>query len=87
MNQNHLSWDATTAFFAAVAQAIHSIDETPLETRSSTTFLQVLDAALEQIGQFYPHLELEERDQLLQLSRELKKAIKHQPWVGFENLL
>ena len=86
-DQTRLSRNATTAFLAAVVQAVHSIDETPPENRSSTTFLQILDAALEQIGQFYPHLERQERDQLHQLARDLKSTMKSQSWVGFENLL
>ena len=84
---DRLSQNAAKAFLEAVTQAIHSIDETPQENRSSLKFVQILDAALEQIGQFYPDLENQERNELVQLAVELKKTIKSQPWVGFENLL
>lgn len=81
------STDAAEAFLAAVAQAIYSIDKTPQEIRSSAKFVQILDAALEQIGQWYPHLENQERRELVQLSRDLKEKMDRGSWVGFENLL
>ena len=87
ISSDHLSQKATAAFLAAVVQAIHSIDETPRERRSSTKFLQILDASLEAIGQFSPDLSLQERDQMNQLALDLKMYLKDQPWVGFENLL
>ena len=81
-----LSRNATEAFLGGIVQAIHSIDARSPETRSSGSFLQILDAALEQICQYYPDLNEQEREQLIQLASALKRRMSD-PWVGFENLL
>ena len=86
-SSDRLSRKAAAAFLGGVCVAIQGIDADPPEIRSSKRFLQVLDAAFEQISLEYPDLDSQERAEFQHLALDLHKTMKTQEFPGLENLL
>ncbi len=84
---DRLSRKAAAVFLAGVCAAIQGIDADPPRIRSARRFLQILDAACEQLSLEYPDLDLQERAEFQQLVLDLHKMMRTQEFPGLENLL
>ena len=87
MIPDHLSEDAVAAFLAAVAVGLRDIDQQPPEQRSSTRFVAVVDAALENSSQWSPDLQEQELRDLHRIYQWFHKATRNPGIPGAENFL
>ena len=87
MTSDHLTENAVAAFLEAIAIGLRDIDRLPPEQRSSTRFVAVVDAALENSSQWSPDLQEQELRGLHRIYQWFHKAIRNPDIPGAEHFL